>query len=581
MLLNMKLDSEIQKEIDHWLSSEYDDATKARIEKLIAEKNEKELVDAFYKKLAFGTGGLRGLMGDGPNRMNKYTVGGATQGFANYLKLSYPNEDISVAIAHDSRNKSDEFAELTANVFSANGIKVYLYEALRPTPQLSFTIRELQCKGGVVITASHNPKEYNGYKAYWSDGGQLLSPHDQNVIDEVNKIDSVAKINFDKKAELIEMQGEGMDEKYRNALKGLSLDDGFVEKQKDLGIVFSSIHGTGITQVPQTLKKWGFENVAVVEEQAEPNGNFPTVVYPNPEEKEAMTLCLQKAEATHADIAMACDPDSDRVGAAVKNHQGDYVLLNGNQIGSLLVDYVLKKHIEQKTLPSNGFVVRTIVTTELIDKIAAKYGVKVRHTLTGFKFIGNLITELEGKEKFLVGGEESYGYMVGDLCRDKDAIVSCAFIAEMTAYYKNRGMSLFDALIGIYQEHNLYHEELLAIKKEGKEGAEEIAKLMAELRADSPRELGGSKVTHVRDYQTSLSTEIKSGKTTDIHQPKSNVLQFVTEDGFTISARPSGTEPKIKFYISVNTALKKPSEYSEKLDGLKRKVQQFLDELID
>ncbi|MFY0673392.1 MAG: phospho-sugar mutase [Bacteroidia bacterium] len=576
----MNLEPQIQEAVNIWLGTGYDTETQNRIKQLVDNKDEKAIIDAFYKKLEFGTGGLRGIMGDGPNRMNRYTIGAATQGFANYLNKTYPKGGIKVAIAYDSRNNSDVFAKLTADVFSANGIKVYLYEALRPTPQLSFTIRELGCQGGVVLTASHNPKEYNGYKAYWNDGGQLLTPHDKNVIDEVNAIASVSEIKFEPNTDLIEMVGEEMDIKYRNALKGLSLNDGFVEAQKDLKIVFSSIHGTGITQVPDTLKLWGFENVHSIAEQAEPNGNFPTVVYPNPEETEAMTLSLKKAKELDADIAMACDPDSDRVGCAVRNQHGDYVLLNGNQIGSLLVHYVLNRKAEKGEFSGKDFVVRTIVTTALIDQIADKAEIPVYHTLTGFKYIGDLITKLEGKEKFLVGGEESYGYMVGDLCRDKDAIVSCAFIAEMTAYYKNQGKSLFDALLDMYAEYGFYKEKLVAIKKEGKEGAEAISSMMSDMRANPPATLGGSKVSIIKDYKTSESKNLETGAIEGIDMPSSNVLQFITEDGSTVSARPSGTEPKIKFYCSVNTELTDKAKYDALAQELDAKVDALMGDLI-
>ncbi|MBI1184645.1 phospho-sugar mutase [bacterium] len=576
----MNLDPQIQAALNQWLGSEYDAETQQRVQQLIDSQDEKALVDAFYKKLEFGTGGLRGIMGDGPNRMNKYTVGAATQGFANYLNKTYPQGNIKVAIAFDSRNNSQYFAQIVANIFSANNIKVYLYEALRPTPQLSYTIRSLQCQGGVVLTASHNPKEYNGYKAYWNDGGQLLTPHDKNVIEEVNAITSVTQINFEPKAENIELLGEAMDRQYRMALKGLSLDNGFVATQNDLKIVFSSIHGTGITQVPQTLKLWGFNNVHVIEEQAEPNGNFPTVVYPNPEEEEAMTLSLQKARELDADIAMACDPDSDRVGCAVKNHQGEFVLLNGNQIGSLLVHYVLTRKSESQAFSGHDFVVRTIVTTALVDQIAAQFNIPVYHTLTGFKYIGDLITKLEGREKFLVGGEESYGYMVGDLTRDKDAIVSCAFIAEMTAYYKNQGKSLFDALLDMYAQFGFYREKLVSITKKGKEGAEEIAAMMTKMRQNPPSTLGGSKVVVIKDYQSLKSLNVSTGQSESIDMPKSNVLQFITEDGSTISARPSGTEPKIKFYCSVNSPLDDKSKYNETAKILDQKVDALMGDLI-
>ena len=575
-----KFETSVRDNLNNWLNGAYDAETKERIKQLLSNNQDKEIIDAFYKKLEFGTGGLRGIMGDGSNRMNRYTVGAATQGFANYLKKTYPNEEISVAIAYDSRNNSDVFSGITADVFSANDIKVYLYEALRPTPQLSFTIRHFSCKAGVVVTASHNPKEYNGYKAYWNDGGQLLSPHDKNVINEVNAISSVDQIKFERKAENIEMLGADMDEKYQDALKSLSLNDGFVEKQHDLGIVFSSIHGTGITQVPATLQKWGFTNVHIVKEQAEPNGNFPTVVYPNPEEKEAMTMALNLAKDLNADVAMACDPDSDRVGTAVKNLDGEFELLNGNQIGSLLVHYVLMRYKEKHGFKGNEFVVRTIVTTALIDEIAQKAGVNVYHTLTGFKYIGGLITSLDNQEKFLVGGEESYGYMVGDLCRDKDAVVSCAFVAEMTAYYKNQGKTLFEALLDMYAEYGFYKEKLVSITKKGKEGAEEIAQMMTDLRANPPMSLGGSKIACIKDYKIAKSTNLLNGEVEDISIEKSNVLQFITEDGSTVSARPSGTEPKIKFYCSVNAQLNNHQEYNAVNKQLEAKIEALMGDLL-
>lgn len=574
------LDTNTQEALNNWLNGDYDQDTKNRIQSLLDREDYTSITDAFYKKLAFGTGGLRGIMGDGPNRMNRYTVGAATQGFANYLKQVYADGGIKVAIAYDSRNNSATFARITADVFTANGISVYLYEALRPTPQLSFTIRELGCHGGVVLTASHNPKEYNGYKAYWNDGGQILSPHDKNIIEEVNNITSVGQIKLEGNPELLEMIGEEMDEKYRSALHSLSLDDGFLSRQKDLGIVFSSIHGTGITQVPKTLEKWGFTNVTTVAKQDEPDGNFSTVVYPNPEEKEAMTLTLQKAAEVDADIAMACDPDSDRVGAAVKNSDGSYILLNGNQIGSLLVWYVLSRKKDLGQLTGNGFVVRTIVTTALIDQISEKAGVPVYHTLTGFKYIGGLITQLQDSEQFLVGGEESYGYMVGDLCRDKDAVVSCAFIAEMTAYFKDQGKSLFEALIDMYQTFGCYRERLISIKKEGKSGAEEIAKMMDEMRSNPPASLGGSKIAQIRDYLTGEAKDLETGASTNIEMERSNVLQFVTEDGSIVSARPSGTEPKIKFYCSVNTPLNDAHAYHATVERLDHKIDALMGDLV-
>ena len=574
------MSKEIIEKAQRWLSAPIDEATKAAIESMISNDDQTELTDAFYKDLEFGTGGLRGIMGAGSNRINKYTVGMATQGFANYLNQSFAGQEIKVAIAHDSRNNSRFFAETTAAVFSANGIKTYLFEDLRPTPELSYAIRELGCKGGVVLTASHNPKEYNGYKAYWDDGAQLTAPHDRNVIDEVNKIAGIEDVKFDKVDDLIEFIGEALDEKYLERIKGICLAPEAVKNQHDLGIVFSSIHGTGITLVPPILKKLGFTNVQVVEEQAEPDGNFPTVVYPNPEESEAMSMALKKATDLDADIVMATDPDSDRVGIGVKNSKGEFGLLNGNQTGALIVHYLLSKWQENGLLTGKEYVVKTIVTTELIADIAAKYEVKNYDTLTGFKYIASLIAKLEGVETFIGGGEESYGYLISDFVRDKDAIASCAIIAEMTAYYKDQGKSLFDVLMDLYVTHGQYQEGLVSITKKGKSGADEIKEMMKSLRQNPPSELAGTKVTKLLDYSSQEGKDLISGETTPIDLPSSNVLQFLTEDGSKISARPSGTEPKIKFYFSVKGSLGSASDYYEKVNELKDKIKQIQTDLL-
>jgi len=475
-------------------------------------------------------------MGVGSNRINKFTIGKATQGLANYLKKQFPDTPLKVAVAYDSRNNSQSLGQLVADVFSANGIFVYLFETLRPTPLLSFAVRHFGCQSGVMLTASHNPKEYNGYKAYWNDGGQLVAPHDKNVIAEVNAIQSVAAINFTRNPAFVEVVKEDFDQLYIQANKALSFRPEVVAKQKDLKIVFSPIHGTGITLLPKMLEAWGFDNVYIVAEQAEPNGNFPTVVYPNPEEEEAMTLALKAGKERDADIILATDPDADRVGLAVKNNNGVFQLLNGNQIGSLLAYYVLSSKKENNSLKANQYIAKTIVTSNLISDIGSSFNVKTYETLTGFKFIGEVITKHQPAEEYLVGGEESYGFLVGELVRDKDAINSAAFIAEMAAYFKEQGKSVFDVLLAIYQEYGFYQEKLISLTKKGKAGAEEIQAMMRDLRANPPQQLGGISVQEIRDYQTLESHILNSGVKTPIDLPKSDVLQFITVDGDVISA---------------------------------------------
>ena len=512
---------EIVEKANKWLTSQkVDQETKDAIRKMIDSSDQSELTECFYKDLEFGTGGLRGIMGYGSNRMNKYTVGMATQGLANYLNINFEGEDISVAIAHDSRNNSRFFAETTAAVFSANGIKVYLFEDLRPTPELSFAIRHLGCKSGVVLTASHNPKEYNGYKAYWDDGAQLIPPHDKNVITEVGKIQSIDDVKFEADNSLIQSIGKEIDEIYLDMIKSLSLSPEAIAKEKDLKIVFSGIHGTGSTLVPPVLQKFGFENVTQVEEQIKPDGNFPTVVYPNPEEAEALSLALKKAEAIDADLVMATDPDSDRVGIAVKNDKGQFQLMNGNQTGSLLLYYLLRKWEDNGKITGKEYVVKTIVTTDLIEKMAAKYGVKHYNTLTGFKYIAEVIRELEGKEQFIGGGEESYGYLIGDSVRDKDAIASCAMIAEMAAWAKSEGTTLYDLLKNIHKEFGLYQESLKSLTKKGKSGAEEINEMMIKFRQDPPKSLGGSGVSTLIDYKTGEQKDLTNNVSSKINLRK-------------------------------------------------------------
>lgn len=568
----MTFDATTQANIDQWLNGPYDAETKAQIQAMVAAGEQTALTDSFYKSLEFGTGGMRGEMGVGCNRMNQYTVGAATQGFANYLNKCLPGQKIKVAIAHDSRNNSPEFTRIAANIFTANGIEVYLFPALRPTPQLSFTVRELGCQAGLVITASHNPKEYNGYKAYWADGSQVVAPHDKNIVAEVNAISTVADIKFEGNDSLLHLLDESIDTAYLKTIQKNCRKPEVIQRQKDLKIVFSPIHGTGITLVPKALDLLGFEAVTVVEEQAIPNGNFPTVVYPNPEEKEAMTLALNKAKAIDADLVIATDPDADRVGAAVKNQHGEWVLLNGNQMASLILYYLLKV----TDLKGNEFVAKTIVTTDLIDKMCASKGVTCYNTLTGFKYIAQVIRELEGKEKFIGGGEESYGYLIGDAVRDKDAVASCAMIAELTAYAKDQGKSLFDFLAEMYIENNFYYEGLISLTKKGKAGAEEIKQMMINLRSNVPASVAGSKPVTVLDYEGLVSTDLITGKQTPIAVGRgieaSNVIQLILADGSKVSARPSGTEPKIKFYVSVNAPLASAADFDKTFANLQEKV---------
>lgn len=575
----MQLEQATLSTINEWLNGNYDKNTKEDIQNLLNKEAFTELTDSFYRSLEFGTGGLRGIMGPGSNRINKYTIGTATQGLSNYLNNKYPGEKIKVAIAHDSRNNSDYFAKITADVFSANGIHVYFFSALRPTPELSFAIRHLGCKSGVMLTASHNPKEYNGYKAYGADGGQFTSPDDSMVMDEVAKIKSIDAVKFDRVDSNIELIGEEIDQLYLDKITALSVSPEAISRQKDLKIVYSPIHGTGITLVPKALAQFGFNNLTVVEEQSEPDGNFPTVVYPNPEEKEALTLALKKAQEIDADLVLATDPDADRVGIAVKNNDGEFVLLNGNQTGSLLINYLLTAWQEKGKLTGNEYIVKTIVTSNLIEAIAEAKNVTYYNTLTGFKWIGQIMTQLEGKKTFIGGGEESYGYLIGDLVRDKDAVVSCAFIAEMTAFYKDKGSSLYNALLDMYVEYGLYKEELVSITKKGKTGAEDIKAMMEKFRNNPPATLGGSKIKTLKDYELGVQTDIKSGVKTELELPKSDVLQFITEDGSIVSARPSGTEPKIKFYCSVNAALENKAGFKETDARLGEKIKAVMNDL--
>ena len=565
----------IDQKIASWLEGNYDAATKEEIRSLQASQPAL-LQDAFYRNLEFGTGGLRGLMGVGTNRVNKYTIGMATQGFSNYLLKTYPNESIAVVVGHDSRNNSRFFAETTAQVFAANGIKVYLFEALRPTPELSFAIRQLQCKAGVVCTASHNPKEYNGYKAYWNDGGQLVPPHDKNVITEVEAIQSLEEVKWNGGEALIEIIGASMDEAYIKMLQSLSVYPEVIAAQSDLKIVYTPIHGTGITLVPKVLAAYGFKNVHVVEEQATPDGNFPTVAYPNPEESETMRIGLEKAKALNADILLGTDPDADRVGIGVKNHKGEWVLMNGNQTAVLAFAYMMEARRAKGVAAPNDMVISTIVTTEMINEVARQNEVNCYNVLTGFKWIAELVKEKEGKENFIIGGEESFGLMIGDQIRDKDAVSAVALLCEMAAYEKSKGKSLFDKMIELYMQYGFYYEQLISITKKGMNGQQEISDMMEGYRKQPPAEIAGEQVVTLLDYQLQLSTNLLTGTQIKIALPKSNVLQFVTADGTKISARPSGTEPKIKFYFSVNTVLPNRAAFDEVYAHLQNKINTII-----
>ena len=534
-----------------WLTEQYDEETRKKVQYLI-DNDPNELTESFYRNLEFGTGGLRGIMGVGTNRMNIYTVAMATQGFANYITKMNPGvSDLRVAVAYDCRNNSPAFANITADVMSANGIRVFIFDCLRPTPELSFAVRELHCHAGVMVTASHNPKEYNGYKAYWNDGGQLVSPHDKNVIAEVEKILDPSMVNFKRNPELITVLGEDFDDIYLNKVFGLSLSLDLIKKHKDLKIVYTPIHGTGRRLVPEILKRKGFENVYCVEEQMVVDGDFPTVKSPNPEEPAAMALAVKKAQETNADLVLATDPDADRVGVAVKNENGEFILLNGNQAASVFLYYLLTRWNELGKLTGKEFVVKTIVTTELLFELAQKYNVDRYDVLTGFKFIADKILELEGKKQFIGGGEESYGYLAGDFVRDKDAVIATSLLAEAMAWAAEQGKTFYELLCDIYREFGLYKEKLVSLTKKGISGTEEIKAMMARFRETPPTEIAGEKVVEIRDYKVLEAKDLLTGKVTPINLPKSDVLQFFTETGSKISVRPSGTEPKIKFYFSM------------------------------
>ena len=553
---NAELIAQCEAKAKQWLAPEFDEETKKAIEKMLDDKDKTNLVEAFYKDLEFGTGGLRGIMGAGSNRMNIYTVGMATQGLANYLKKNFSDKpQISVVVCHDCRNNSRLFAETVANIFSANNIKVYLFDDMRPTPECSFAIRHFKCQSGVNITASHNPKEYNGYKAYWEDGAQVLAPHDKGIIDEVEKV-KVSDVKFNGNKSLIQIIGEEVDKVYLDMVKTISIDPEVIKRQKDLKIVYTPLHGTGMKLIPRSLKLWGFDNVHCVEEQMVRSGNFPTVVSPNPENGEALTLALRDAKAIDADIVMASDPDADRVGMACKNDKGEWVLINGNQTCLLFLYYIITNRIKTGKMQPNDFIVKTIVTTEVIKKIADKNHIEMRDCYTGFKWIANEIRKSEGKQKYIGGGEESYGFMAQDFVRDKDAVSACSLLAEICAYAKDQGKTLYELLLDIYLEYGFSKEFTINVVKPGKSGADEIKAMMENYRNNSPKEIAGSKVVCTKDFKT-LQQRDENGVVTPLDMPEpSNVLQWFCADGTKVSVRPSGTEPKIKFYLEVKGKMK-------------------------
>ena len=579
---NQELIKQVTEKAEKWLTPAYDAETQAEVKRMLANEDKTELIEAFYKDLEFGTGGLRGIMGVGTNRMNIYTVGAATQGLSNYLNANFKDiPQISVVVGYDCRNNSDLFAKISADIFAANGIKVYLFEDMRPTPEMSFAIRHLGCQSGIILTASHNPKEYNGYKAYWDDGAQVLAPHDKGIIDEVNKITSAADIKFrgNSAAGLIQIVGEDIDKPYLEKVKTISIDPEAIAHQKDMKIVYTPIHGTGMMLIPRALKMWGFENVHTVLEQMIKDGNFPTVVSPNPENAEALTMALNLAKEIDADLVMASDPDADRVGIACKDDKGEWVLINGNQTCLMYLYYIITQYNKLGKMTGNEFCVKTIVTTELIKKIADKNQIEMLDCYTGFKWIAREIRLREGKKKYIGGGEESYGFLAEDFVRDKDAVSACCLIAEVAAWAKDNGKTLYQLLMDIYVEYGFSKEFTVNVVKPGKSGAEEIKAMMENFRANPPKELGGSKVILSKDYKTLKQTDAE-GHVSDIDMPEpSNVLQYFTADGGKVSVRPSGTEPKIKFYIEVkgqmgcrNCFATADAEATEKVEAVKKSL---------
>jgi phosphoglucomutase len=562
-----------------WLNGNFDVETKSEIKRLMSD-NPKELEDSFYRNLEFGTGGLRGVMGVGTNRMNKYTVGMATQGLANYINKNFSDkEQISVAVSFDSRNLSKEFAKITADVFAANGFVVYLYRELRPTPQLSFTLRNLKCQAGVMITASHNPKEYNGYKVYWEDGAQITAPHDKNIIEEVLKITDPSQVKFSEGTGRIQILGEEADEAYLNAILQLTLSPELVKKHNNFKIVYTPLHGTGVSMVPEALSRAGFKNVIKVEEQCVADGNFPTVKSPNPEETSALEMALKLAGDVNADLVMATDPDADRLGIAVRDNEGKLILLNGNQTAAILTYYILERRRETSRLKKEHYMVKTIVTTDLLKSIADKYSVDMYNVLTGFKFIAEIVRMNEGKREFIGGGEESYGFNLGEFVRDKDAVISCCLVAEAAAWAAERGKSLYELLIDIYVEFGFYKEHLLSVTKKGKDGVEQIKNIMTKLRENPLETIDGSRVVLIHDYKRQETTDLISDLRYRINLPKSDVMQFVCADNTIVSVRPSGTEPKIKYYFGVKEIIKSASEFEEANKILTEKINRLVESM--
>jgi len=572
---NNTLLNEVIAKAQIWLDGNYNEETKKQVRRLLEAEDKSELIESFYRDLEFGTGGLRGIMGAGTNRMNIYTVGAATQGLSNYLKAQFPDvPQLSVVIGHDCRNNSRLFSEVSANIFSANGIKVYLFEGLRPTPEASFAIRHLGCQSGIILTASHNPKEYNGYKAYWNDGAQMVAPHDENVITEVNKIASVDDIKFEGNSALIEIIGEEIDKLFIENIKKLSLSPESIKRNSDLKIVYTPIHGTGVKLIPRALKEYGFTNIIAVPEQNVVSGDFPTVVSPNPEEPAALDMAVKKAIETDADIVMASDPDADRLGIAVKNDKGEWILVNGNQTALLFIYYLIRRWKELGKLNGNQYIVKTIVTTEIIKQIAERNGVEMFDCFTGFKWIAAVIRENEGKKEYIGGGEESYGFLPEEFARDKDAVSSCTVMAEIAAWAKDNGKTLFELLQDIYVEYGYGKEKGISVVRKGKSGAEEIAQMMRDFRSNPPKEIAGSKVKVVKDYESLKMADLDSGKVSDLVMPAtSNVLQYFTEDGTKISVRPSGTEPKIKFYVEVRGTMASRTDYDAADAAANKKIE--------
>ncbi|MDR3286143.1 MAG: phospho-sugar mutase [Prevotellaceae bacterium] len=572
------IDKQILEKAQSWLSDKYDSETRKQVQYLI-DNDEQELVESFYRTLEFGTGGLRGIMGVGSNRMNKYTVAMATQGLANYLKKEINDAEISVAIAYDCRNNSNFFAKIASSVLAANGIKVYLFDSLRPTPELSFAVRYFSCNSGIVVTASHNPKEYNGYKVYWNDGGQIVAPHDKNIIAEVNKITDIDEVKFSDNDDKIIMTGNEIDNIYIDKLCSLSMSPEIISKHNDMKIVYTPLHGTGVKLVPKMLRQLGFTNIINVAEQDVNDGNFPTVLSPNPEESSALKMAIDKAIATDADLVMATDPDGDRVGVAVRNSDNEFVLLNGNQTAAIITYYLLKKWSEKGLLKGKEYIVKTIVTSNLLNKIAEKFNVECFDVLTGFKYIAEKIKENEGVKKFIAGGEESYGFLVGEFVRDKDAVMTCGIIAEIAAWASDNNKTFIDLLRDIYLEFGFYKEKLVSLTKKGKAGVEEIQQMMHNFRENPPRSFAGSELKFAYDYQSAEMLDFANGLRTKINQPKSNVLQFVTGDGTVDSVRPSGTEPKIKFYISAHEKLNNIADYDKISAKIDEKIQKIIEEI--